>query len=120
MAGALVSVSLNVLLIPHFGFHGAIGTALAVECTTILVQVTLILKSGRSHLVFPSGAWKHLAAGLLMAAIQWGGLSGAVAPPVRLFTVWGVSALVYVLALWALRDRLVCDAVAMLGRLKRA
>jgi O-antigen/teichoic acid export membrane protein len=69
--GALVSVSLNLILIPRVGRGGAVAATLVAEFAVLLAQVAIIRRHGQGSLVLSREAWKYGTAGLVLGASQW-------------------------------------------------
>jgi O-antigen/teichoic acid export membrane protein len=118
--GAIVSVALNVVLIPLMGYHGSIFAALATEVATVGVQIALLRGAGKGLLVFPTGIWRHLLAAAVLFSVQWFGLRGEGESLARLVVVWGISSGCYVGTLWLLREPLVRDVTSRLPFFRRA
>lgn len=107
MAGAIISVALNLILIPILGYQGAVIAALIAEVATIVISVILIRSEGRDFLVFPKQVWKHLVAGGLLALVQILLLPATHGSLPLLAAMWVASAAVYGVSLWFMRETLV-------------
>jgi O-antigen/teichoic acid export membrane protein len=118
IVGAIVSVALNLILIPIIGYQGAILAALAAEMATIVTQVVLLRREGPGLFVFPTQAWKYVVAGAILALIQTLWVPATRGVSLAQFAVWITSAAAYGIALWIMREPLVLQVKEYLaGRL---
>jgi O-antigen/teichoic acid export membrane protein len=102
-AGAAVSLSLNLLLIPGMGSKGAVVAALAAEVAVLVVQLTMIWKFKQGSFSLSRETWKYAVASLALGITQW-----ILMPRVPAFgtlvAAWSASFVVYALVLWATRE----------------
>jgi O-antigen/teichoic acid export membrane protein len=112
---AAVGVSLNLVLIPKIGHVGAVIAAVLAEFSCLIVQFFLIRRIGPGHFVYSRESVKYLAAGGIMATIQWVCLRSFVSPAASVF-VWIVSAIAYFGILALMRDRIVVGILKALAR----
>jgi O-antigen/teichoic acid export membrane protein len=117
--GASVSVVSNLLLIPVFGYHGAVVAALSAEVATLVVQFILIHRAGKNLHVFPTEVWKHLVAAGLLALTQAAGISAARGSLFGIGAVWAASAAIYGITLWILREPLIRQLTGRLAAFSR-
>ena len=119
ITGAVVSVMLNLLLIPVWGHVGAILAAISAEIATIIIQIILIRRHGKGLLVYPSEAWKILAAGSFMLIILAVGTLLAPHSLKAQIAVWVISSGVYVGILWLLKEPLTRQVTGRLAAIRQ-
>jgi O-antigen/teichoic acid export membrane protein len=113
-AGAAVSLSLNLLLIPRFGREGAVAATLAAEAAVLATQVVMIWRFKQGDLVLSGEAWKYVAAGCALGLTQWILMPSAHGHPAAEILVWLASSAVYAGILWLAREELTRQLAARL------